>query len=411
MPSGSHSLKSPAGSYRCRCFATPCRRVSTDIDSELVQILRTAYEEWLDSQQGLKANPEMHRLWVTWVLLDLLDMDKTLKDAQRASRARRHRRRASRDFAPRLRHRRTTRRWRSGPAPRMLVCVYPAGQDLDKQVSGKRWKASPATRTMTLLHGVNVPLGLVTNGEQWMLVHAPKGQTTGFISWYADLWLEERLTLRAFTTLLSANRFFSVPSDKTIEKLLADSANDQSEVTDQLGYQVRHAVEVLVQALDVADQDRGGKLLAGISEEKLYEAAVTVMMRLVFLLSAEERHLILSGDEEYSQNYAVSTCAPSCGKRPTIPARSFSTAATMPGPGFWQPSAHLRRHSPRPHGSARLRRRPLRPGPLPLPGRSSRRRELAQGPRGTTADQQPHRAAPAGSRAVAPNEGAGRGTG
>jgi hypothetical protein len=77
-----------------------------------------------------------------------------------------------------------------------------------------------------------------------MLVHAPKGQTTGFISWYADLWLEERLTLRAFTTLLSANRFFSVPSDKTIEKLLADSANDQSEVTDQLGCQVRHAVEV-----------------------------------------------------------------------------------------------------------------------------------------------------------------------
>ena len=32
-----------------------------NIDTELVQMLRTAYEEWLDSQQGLKANSEMHR--------------------------------------------------------------------------------------------------------------------------------------------------------------------------------------------------------------------------------------------------------------------------------------------------------------------------------------------------------------
>ena len=77
---------------------------------------------------------------------------------------------------------------------------------------------------MTLLHGVNVPLGLVTNGERSILVPAPKGQTTGFISWYADLWLEKRIpTLRAFATLRGrANRFFSVPSDKTIEKLLAN---------------------------------------------------------------------------------------------------------------------------------------------------------------------------------------------
>jgi hypothetical protein len=33
-----------------------------------------------------------------------------------------------------------------------------------------------------------VRLGLLTNGEQWMLVDAPKGETTGFISWYARLW-------------------------------------------------------------------------------------------------------------------------------------------------------------------------------------------------------------------------------
>src|SRR5690606_7153687 len=39
----------------------------------------------------------------------------------------------------------------------------------------------------------------------------------------------------------------------------------------------------------------------------LYEAGLTVMMRLVFLLSAEERDLLLLGDERYEANYAVST--------------------------------------------------------------------------------------------------------
>jgi hypothetical protein len=41
--------------------------------------------------------------------------------------------------------------------------------------------------------------------------------------------------------------------------------------------------------------------------EQLYEAALTVMMRLVFLLFAEEQNLLLLGDDIYDQHYAVST--------------------------------------------------------------------------------------------------------
>lgn len=78
-------------------------------------------------------------------------------------------------------------------------------------------------------------------------------------------------------------------------------------MTEQLGYQVRKAVEVLIQALDKIDQDRDRKLLKGISESNLYEAALTLMMRLVFLFSAEERNLLLLDDPTYSQFYAVST--------------------------------------------------------------------------------------------------------
>ena len=42
-------------------------------------------------------------------------------------------------------------------------------------------------------------------------------------------------------------------------------------------------------------------------EDKLYKAALTVMMRLVFLFCAEERDLLLLGDELYDKNYSVST--------------------------------------------------------------------------------------------------------
>ena len=98
-----------------------------------------------------------------------------------------------------------------------------------------------------------------------------------------------------------------MPTEHTLEALLDRSAKDQHEVTDQLGYQVRRAVEILVQAIDRADQDRGGALLVHTDEETLYEAALTVMMRLVVLLSAEERGLFLLGDPLYDQHYAAST--------------------------------------------------------------------------------------------------------
>ena len=194
------------------------------------------------------------------------------------------------------------------PKPRLLIQILPPDQNLEKPLKDKYWKASPATRMTELLHAADVPLGFVTNGEHWMLVHAPRGETSGFASWYAPLWFEEPLTFQAFQALLSVQRFFGVPDDQTIEALLNASAKDQQEVTDQLGWQVRKAVEVLIQALDKIDQDHNRKLLDGVGEKQLYEAALTIMMRLVFLMCAEERKILFPSDcEEYDQFYAIST--------------------------------------------------------------------------------------------------------
>lgn len=279
-------------------------------DSDVMRQVRLAHDEWQAShhanQQGTVPDGGIHGAWVAFVLREVLGFpDEVLLNGQAIPSG------LSVTVAEQGEMLRPD--WVVGQetgkasAVRMLVQVYPPGQDLDKAVKGSRWAASAATRMMELLHGSGVRLGLVTNGEHWLLVNAPKGEATGYISWYATLWQEEKLTLRAFRSLLGVERFFGVDESETIEALLAESVNSQQEVTDQLGFQVRSAVEVLVQSIDRADQDRGRELLVGVPETKLYEAALTVMMRLVFLFSAEERGLLLLGDPVYDQFYAVST--------------------------------------------------------------------------------------------------------
>lgn len=274
-----------------------------DHDPEVARNLRRAHEEWADNQQGLRPDPAIHTAWVRFVLRevlgytdDLLLSGPAIPEAIKATIA---------EHGETLRPDLVIQR--EGHKPRILIQSVPPAQDLDKTLKDHRWKASPATRMADLLRATGVRLGIVTNGERWMLVHAQAGETASYISWYASLWLEERLTLQAFRSLLSIDRTFGVKDSDTLEALFSESASNQQEVTDQLGYQVRQAVEVLVQTLDRIDKDRGRTLLAGVSETMLYEAALTVMMRLVFLFSAEERELLLLGKPMYDEHYAVST--------------------------------------------------------------------------------------------------------
>ncbi|MGB3403912.1 MAG: type IIL restriction-modification enzyme MmeI [Microcoleaceae cyanobacterium] len=269
-------------------------------DAEHYRLLKQVYPEWLAEQQ----DKAIHREWVKWVLQNTLEFpDEVLCSGQQIPAG------LSVTLAE---HQETLRPdWiivnPDNKQPRLLIQYYPPNQNIEKPLKTGRWKASPAIRMMELLHGVDVRLGLITNGEQWMLVNAPRGETSGFISWYSNLWQEEKITLRAFRSLLGVRRFFAVEDDETLEALLAKSKDAQQEITDQLGYQVRRAVEVLVQKIDKIDQDMNRQLLQAVTENELYQAALFVMMRLVFLFTAEERDLLLLGDRLYDQFYAVST--------------------------------------------------------------------------------------------------------
>jgi hypothetical protein len=194
---------------------------------------------------------------------------------------------------------------------RLVIQVHEPGTDLERALDGARWKASPLTRMVELLRGSSdsgLSLGLVTNGEQWVLVSAPRKGTTTFVTWHASLWFEEKITLQSFRTLLGVRRTLGA-ADDTLERLIERSAEHQHDVTIQLGLQVREAIELLVRRIDELDRRSNRAVLTGVSEKHVYEAAVTVMMRLVFVFYLEEQadlYFPVAKSTFYQRHYALS---------------------------------------------------------------------------------------------------------
>lgn len=193
--------------------------------------------------------------------------------------------------------------------PRLLVSVYPFGTPLTAHLKGEAWAASPADRMVVLCRATGCELGIVTEGDRFEFVRAPVDGPVGRATWVAGIFTEgaEASLLDSFTTLFGARRFFASAPENRLEALLVESSGAQTEVSGRLGGQVRRATELLVAALSRTNLEAGGTLLAGIEPHAVYEAVATVMMRLVFLLYAEERRLLPLGDALYDDSYAAST--------------------------------------------------------------------------------------------------------
>ncbi|MEV5486969.1 DNA methyltransferase [Streptomyces bobili] len=196
---------------------------------------------------------------------------------------------------------------------RVLGMTLPSGTSPTARPSwGDDWSAPPADRLARLLRHHNVPLGLLTDGRWWCLVWAPVGGVTTTAVFDAIGWNEaaERNVVRAFVSLLRRRRFFEYEEPETLVGLLRKSLDAGDEVTDALGVQVRQAVELLVDAIGRADarameQGAPGLRATGVEASEVYRGAVAVMMRVVFLLFAEERGLLPSDNEVYAKSYSA----------------------------------------------------------------------------------------------------------
>jgi hypothetical protein len=258
-----------------------------------LQDLRIAHAEW-------RQDPDLQQRWVRWVLDEVLGLRDAVEAASPEHRVAEHGVTLRADYVVRDHS-------REGDPAVLLVHRIGGGIALDRALPGDTWTASPIDRAAELARAAKVPLALVTDGNRWTLVWAREGETTGTCTWRSEIWLEEEITLRAFATLLGAKRFFNLPIEEGLAALLQESAGKQQEVADQLGAQVRRAVELLITTLDRVDRDRHGELLGGLEGAEVYRGATTVMMRVVFLFVAEERRLLPIDDPRYAETLAAST--------------------------------------------------------------------------------------------------------
>ena len=200
------------------------------------------------------------------------------------------------------------------PAPgappwQVLIRDLPAGVDFDAATPHGSWPASPHHLMTRLLQGTGVPTGLLVSPTAIRLIHLPQGEAAGYATFPVPEMTEVRgrPMLAALHMLLEVERLFGAPSHR-LPVLLRDSRKHQAEVSAKLSGQVLGALHALLRGLHAADRRAGTDRIARLAEtrrDELYGGLLTALMRLVFVLYAEDRGLF-PDSAVWTDNYALS---------------------------------------------------------------------------------------------------------
>ena len=302
--------------------------------------LDRAWDAWdadRDSGSALAAYREVRDTWVRTVLTEVLGWGELWTTAQeRPALAQTYR--AASDGVEAVTVTPTGALLRADTVGALVLVTDPV--DSLRELGQDGWATSPIDRMVAMLRtpASTCSIGLVTDGRWWALVSAPPGgaAASGIVD--CQTWAEEPATRDAFCELLGVRRLVGGTSEDRLPSLFEDSVLAAEEVTEALGTQVRSAVELIVSALSEAflDMEHGSRTgaedpepgaepgagagagpgdgpgtgpggdLLGATPHEVYEAVVTVMMRCVFLLFAEERGL-MRPDALYTDGYGLAT--------------------------------------------------------------------------------------------------------
>lgn len=193
----------------------------------------------------------------------------------------------------------------------LLVDVFPTGTDLDQPFAphDRAWQASPQARFEKLLRQTGVGIGLLANGREIRLVYAPEKELSGYITFkLAEMVrVAGRPIFAALLMLLNSERLYSVAEKERLPAILANSRKYQNVVSTQLADQVLEALYEMLRGFQAANDQTKGELLREVlarDPDHVYHGLLTTLLRLVFVLYAEDRAL-LSTDPIYSNYYSV----------------------------------------------------------------------------------------------------------
>jgi hypothetical protein len=192
----------------------------------------------------------------------------------------------------------------------LVVRVLDPGQDFDKVLSHSgKLEASPHGRMERLVRQTGVPAGLLFNGRALRLISAPRGESSGWMDFRVTDMIQTagRPISTALRLLLGQTRLLALPRQQRLTALLEDSRKFQNEVSERLAEQVLHALYEFLRGFQAAhDASKGELLREPLAEHpnEMYRALLTVILRLVFLLYAEERDM-LPEDETFVRYYSI----------------------------------------------------------------------------------------------------------
>jgi hypothetical protein len=192
----------------------------------------------------------------------------------------------------------------------------PRGTDFDSppKHETRGWNASPYARLERLLRETGHPVGVLASPDAIRLVYAPKGESSAHATFkVAEMaTVQGRILLGALHMLLGAERLYNGKPYERLHGILRKSREFQNDVSTKLSRQVLEALYALLHGFQEADDYVHGALLREMlapgpnrDPNKVYGGLLTVLMRLVFLLYAEDRGL-MSQDAVYAENYSVS---------------------------------------------------------------------------------------------------------
>ena len=204
----------------------------------------------------------------------------------------------------------------------LLVRIEAPAVDLDRRGALDGWEATPQQRFERLLRETGIGAGVLVGAQATgradapfepvlRLVVAPRGEASGHVSWplAALTGVAGRGMLGGLKLLLDAHALFTGARTHRLTTVLAESRAAQAEVSTRLAGQVLASLHELLRGLDAADPALV-RDLAARDPQHLYEGLLTVLLRLIFILYAEDRELMPSSRSGgaaalYEQGYAL----------------------------------------------------------------------------------------------------------
>jgi hypothetical protein len=193
----------------------------------------------------------------------------------------------------------------------ILVRIEGRGVSPEARRALTGWEATAHQQLERLLRETGVPTGILVTDDELRLIHAPRGETSGWLKFPLRSLGDAggRPMLGGLKLILSSFRLHNDAPGRRLPALLKASRDAQAEVSTKLAAQVLGALHELLRGLHAADRAHI-ETLAAKRPDHLYDGLLAVLLRLVFLLYAEDRDLIPSRTDGgaralYDEGYGV----------------------------------------------------------------------------------------------------------